>query len=394
MTHPKPKSTGIAFIGCGFVADLYLQTLPAQRGLCLTGVYDRDPARLETFALHHGVHAYPDRAALLADPDVEIVVNLTNPASHAEVTRAALEAGKAVYSEKPLDTSLDGARALAEQARKAGLGLAAAPCNHLSEAVHALTAALRAQRIGRPLLAHAEMDDGMIPGLRYETWRSASGAPWPARDEFACGCVMEHAGYQIAPLVTLFGPVRRVTALAGLRLPDKTPGLSGEPQGPDLSFGVLEFDEGIMARLSCSILAPMNRSLRVVGEHGVLSVSDVWEYDSPVRLTRTGAAFGQRLRRKVEQRVLSRWAPGAMLGQRVTAIGRLGVGRLRGSGHRMDFGRGVAALAHALRSGAPMGPMRDLAVHVTEVTLALQDTPGRPQVRRITSDPRPLPPGP
>lgn len=384
-------ATGVAFIGCGFVADLYMQTLPAHRDLRLIGVYDRDPARLTAFAAYHGTHAYADRAALLADPAVDIVVNLTNPSSHAEVTRAALAAGKAVYSEKPLATTLSDALALADQARAAGLGLAAAPCNHLSEAVQTLVMALRARRIGRPLLAHAEMDDGMIPGLRYGEWRSASGAPWPARDEFETGCVMEHAGYQIAPLVALFGPVRQVTALAGLRLPDKAPDLSLGPQGPDLSFGVLAFDGGITARLTCSILAPMNRSLRVVGEHGVLTLGDVWEYDSPVRLSLTGAGLGQRLRRKIEKAVLSRWAPGIMLGRRLPLLHRPGVGRLRGSGHRMDFGRGVAALADALKTGAPTGPMIDLAIHVTEVTLALQATPGQPRVTEITSSPPPWP---
>jgi len=387
----QTAATGIAFIGCGFVADLYRQTLPAHAGLRLVGVHDRDPARLDAFAAHHGTHAYADRAALLADPAVDIVVNLTNPSSHAEVTRAALAAGKAVYSEKPLATTLSDALALANQARTAGLGLAAAPCNHLSEAVQTLSTALRSRRIGRPLLAHAEMDDGMIPGLRHGDWRSASGAPWPAKDEFETGCVMEHAGYQIAPLVALFGPVRQVTAVAALRLPNKAPDLSLGPQGPDLSFGVLAFDGGITARLTCSILAPMNRALRVVGEHGVLTLTDVWEYDSPVRLSPTGASLGQRLRRKIETAVLSRWAPGIMLGCRLPPQRRPGVGRLRGSGHRMDFGRGVAALADALRRGTPTDPMRDLAVHITEVTLALQASPGQPQVTTISSDPAPWP---
>ncbi len=387
----RSTTTGIAFIGCGFVADLYTQTLSAHPGVRLTGVFDRDPARLDAFAAYHGTRAYADRATLLADPAVDIVVNLTNPSSHADVTRAALQAGKAVYSEKPLATTLTDALDLADRARAAGLGLAAAPCNHLSDAVQTLVMALRARRIGRPLLAHAEMDDGMIPGLRHGDWRSASGAPWPARDEFETGCVMEHAGYQIAPLVSLFGPVRRVTTMASLRLPDKAPHLALGPQGPDLSFGVLDFDDGITARLTCSILAPMNRSLRVVGERGVLTLSDVWEYDSPVRLSLTGAGPGQRMRRGLEKRILSRWAPGLMLGRRLPAPRGLGIGRLRGSGHRMDFGRGVAALARALRTDAPTGPMLDLAIHVTEVTLALQATPGQPRVTEITSDPSPWP---
>lgn len=404
--HPSGPTgpTGIAFVGCGFVADLYMQTLPAHPELRLIGVYDRDPARMQAFATHHAVPAYDSLDALLADPAVALVVNLTNPASHAAVTRAALEAGRAVYSEKPLATTLEDAHALAALAEERGLGLAAAPCTHLSDAVATLGQALADDRIGRPLLVHAEMDDGMIPTLRPETWRSASGAPWPVEDEFRTGCVMEHAGYQIAPLVRLFGPVRRVTALAGLCLPDKGPAQASDPQGPDLSFGVLEFDGGLTARLTCSILAPMDRSVRVVGERGVLTLSDIWEYDSPVRLATTGAGFGQRVRRRLEKSVIARWIPGAMLGRRLRPVALPGVGRLRGGGHRMDFARGIAALAASLTRAEPDATLRALAVHVTEVTLALQGAPGTPVVHPIRSDvpgltaPRPAaatsPPGP
>jgi len=387
MTAP----TGLAFIGCGFVADLYIQTLEADSRIRVVGVYDRDPDRLQSFSSHYRLRAYPTRAALLADPAVAIVVNLTNPSSHYDVTRAALDAGKAVYSEKPLATTLDGALDLADRARAAGLGLATAPCNAQGPAVRTLVQAVRAGRIGRPLLAQAEMDDGMIPGLRTDTWRSASGAPWPTKDEFETGCVMEHAGYQIAPLVSLFGPVRRVTAVAGLRVPDKAPSLNLGPQGPDLSFGVLEFDDGCVARLSCSILAPTNRALRVVGEHGVLTLCDVWEFDSPVRLSPTGSGLGQRIRRKIESRVLSRWAPGILLGRPIAHPSGTGPGRLKGGGHRLDFGLGIAALADTLTTGASTAPMLDLAVHITEVTLALQAHPGSPHVHTVATS---IPPRP
>ena len=140
-------------------------------------------------------------------------------------------------------------------ARAMGLGLAAAPCNHLSDAMQTLRREVQSGQLGRIVLAQAEMDDGMVGKLNYSVWRSHSGAPWPARDEFEIGWTMEHAGYQITPLVMLFGAVRRVTSFSACLFPDKGQVLSGG-FSPDLSVGMLEFDGGVVARLSNSILAP------------------------------------------------------------------------------------------------------------------------------------------
>ncbi len=368
----------IAIVGTGYVADMYMQTLPAH-DLQVAGAYDRDPARLAAFCAYHCLTAYASLDALLADDRVGVVVNLTNPRSHFAVSQAALQAGRHVYSEKPLATTLEDARALVALAAARGLHLGAAPCNHLGNAVATLRRTLAEGRLGRVMLAYAAMDDGMIPGLAYASWRSRSGAPWPARDEFEVGCVNEHAGYQIAPLVALFGPVRSVTRYAALAMPEKAPELALGPQGPDLSVGVLTFDAGVVARLSCSILAPADRSLRVVGADGVATLADVWEYDSPVRVSRTGMALPARLARKAEQK-LHRAAPGLMLGRRARHDGPRAV-RTQG-GHHMDFARGIAHLADAI-GRVPPGPGAALALHVTEVTLALQDD--GPAARTIAS---------
>ena len=96
----------IAIIGTGFVADYYMTTLANHPALTLLGVYDRDHAALARFAAHHKVTAYASAEALLADPDVQLVLNLTTPESHFAVSQAALHAGKHVYSEKPLVLSL------------------------------------------------------------------------------------------------------------------------------------------------------------------------------------------------------------------------------------------------------------------------------------------------
>ena len=360
----------IAIVGCGYVADMYMQTLPGLDGLTLVGAFDRDPARLAAFTAFHKVAAYPSLDALLADQRVGLVVNLTNPRSHHEVSLRALEAGRHVYSEKPLAMTMAEAEELVATAKARGLGLAAAPCNHLSDVVQALGRELQAGRLGRVMLAQAEMDDGMVSALDYASWRSLSGAPWPARDEFEVGCTMEHAGYQISPLVALFGPVRRVTAFNACLIPDKGAELGAVVTSPDLSVGMLEFDGGVVARLTNTIIAPADRTLRVIGERGVATIPDVWEYHTPLRFTATGTGFTARLSRKLEKKV-SGVAPKMLVSRRLPVAHGRRVPRTQG-GHRMDFSRGIAQLAAQLEHGAPVLVGPDLALHVTEVTLALQ----------------------
>src|SRR5688572_3776053 len=93
----------IAFIGCGYVADFYATTLVNHPSLNLAAVWDRDAARLAAFC-GHWKRARPANSldSILKDPSIGLIVNLTNPKSHYEISKKALEAGKHVYSEKPL----------------------------------------------------------------------------------------------------------------------------------------------------------------------------------------------------------------------------------------------------------------------------------------------------
>lgn len=380
---------GLGLVGCGFVADMYMDSLAEHPELKAVAVFDRDPERLAAFASFHKLATHPDLSALLADPAVDIVVNLTNPRSHEAVTTAGLKAGKPVYSEKPLAMTIEGARRLAALAAEKGVGLTGAPCTHLSDAVQTLAKAVATGDIGAPLMAYAEMDDGMIPALDYTRWRSASGAPWPARDEFEVGCTLEHAGYQIAPLVQLFGPVRSVTSVNACRLPDKGEDVGVADAASDVAIGLLAFDDGVVVRLTCSILGPENRSLRVVGRDATATLADIWRYRSPVRIARPGRSVAARARRKLEHR-LSTLLPGLHLGRRIPLASPPRAGRQRRAADRMDFARGIAAFAEAMAGGPDRVPTA-LAVHVTEVTLALLVPPGTPQPIRIESTVPPLP---
>jgi predicted dehydrogenase len=92
---------GVAIVGCGFVADYYLKTLAKYPELELIGVFDRNQERNESFAQYHSLKAYSSLAEILEDKKVDIILNLTNPKSHFEISLACLKAGKHVYSEKP-----------------------------------------------------------------------------------------------------------------------------------------------------------------------------------------------------------------------------------------------------------------------------------------------------
>ncbi|BCP51462.1 oxidoreductase [Kaistia sp. 32K] len=355
--------TGIAIVGCGYVADAYRQCLPLHQGtLRLAGAYDRDPERLAAYRATWGDRAYASLDELLADPSVSIVLNLTDPESHAAVTEAAIAAGKHVYSEKPLAMTATEAAALRDRARAGGVRLASAPCNLLGESVQTAWAAIREGRIGKVLLAYAELDDGMIHRANYGDWRSRSGKPWPGRGEFETGCTYEHAGYALTVFAALFGPATRVTSFAALLVPDKdtTPPLAHP--APDFSVGCIEFESGVVARLTNSIVAPYDHRMRIIGETGTIEIKEPWDYASPVILRRPGEG---RIARLIERRL------GGGLGKRLPMARPVPFKGGRGK-PTMDFLRGPAELAEAIRDGRPSRLDEDFAVHVTEVTEMLQ----------------------
>lgn len=361
------RGTGIAIIGCGYVADSYRQCLSLHEGeLRLTGTYDRDPQRLAAYRASWGDHAYGSLDEVLADPACSIVLNLTDPESHAAVTEAAIAAGKHVYSEKPLAMTATEAAALRDRARAAGVRLASAPCNALGESLQTAWAAIRAGTIGKVLLAYAELDDGMIHRTNYGTWLSRSGKPWPGRGEFETGCTYEHAGYALTIFGAMFGPATRVTSFAALLVPDKqtTPPLPHP--APDFSVGCIEYESGVVARLTNSIVAPYDHRMRIIGETGTLEIQEPWDYASPVILRRPGQG---RIARLIERRL------GGGLGKRLPMARKVPFKGGRGR-PTMDFLRGPAELAAAIREGRPSRLDEDFAVHVTELTEMLQ-YPGR-----------------
>ena len=147
-TNDRPtRPFGVGIIGCGNIAGPYARSLAEHDEVQLVAVTDMDTARASSFATEHGVRAHASLDALLADPDVEIVVNLTVHHAHYAVTKQALEAGKHVYSEKPMALEAAEARELVALARAKGVRLACSPATFLGEAQQTVGAIIR--EIGR-----------------------------------------------------------------------------------------------------------------------------------------------------------------------------------------------------------------------------------------------------
>ena len=348
--------SSVLLIGCGFVSDLYMTGLQTFPDIKVVGAHDRDAARLSAFTRHWSVPAFNSlEAAFEALPDDGLVLNLSNPASHAEINRAALEASHHVFCEKPLTLDVEEARNLMGLARQKGLQLASAPSSVLSEAAQILIKATRDKVAGTPRLIYAELDDGFIPQAPVEDWRSASGAPWPFEDEFKTGCTLEHAGYYLSWLIAMFGPVTRVVAASAETLPDKR-GVSGTP---DFSVATLFFESGPVARLTCSITAPHDHRIRIIGDDGYLEVKEAWDNAAPVKFHR---------RFRIRRRLLEN-----PLGKRLKTKGKTHPHVKRSGAAAMNFALGPAEMLAAISEDRPSRLSGDFALHLTEVTLAIQN---------------------
>lgn len=404
----------IAIVGCGYVADHYLESLPNHPILQLQGVADRNQARAKAVADHFGARAYPSTESLLADRNVDLVVNLTDPGSHFEVSRASLLAGKHVYTEKPLSVDFSQAKELVALAKEKGLLLSSAPCSVLGETAQTIWKAVRDGAAGRVRLVYAELDDNPIYLMRPEGWTNGTGAPWPYLNEYETGCTLEHAGYYLTWLAAIFGPAVSVTGFSACVVPDKTPLPLDPPNTPDFSVACIVFRSGVIARLTCSIVAPYDHRLRIIGDEGIIWTDECWQYAAPVYLERFSqlslnarkarsvrsnsmlqSIFGvngrkQNLVREPESEFGRRWRE--ILSGKRSIYGAA----LKTVSKRelvcMDFFRGVAEMAQAIKEKRRCLLPPEFALHVNELTLAIQNAGTSGEPYRVTTSFEPLAP--
>ena len=269
----------IAIIGCGFVSDFYMNTIKYYPQLELNSVYDKDKKRLEKFKNFYSVRVEESLEKILNNKNVELIINLTNPSEHYKVIKACLKHNKHVYSEKPLGMDFKEAKELFSLAKIKKLKLASAPCSVLSVASQTVQKALLEKKIGKVKLVYANFDAGMTHKFNLSSWKNPSGAFWPALDEFKTGCTYEHAGYFLTWLHSFFGDAYKVHAYSKCLFPDK--GVGSKILTPDFSVGCIEYKD-VIARVTLSIVAPLDRSLLIVGDKGNILVPDIRDDHSSV----------------------------------------------------------------------------------------------------------------
>ncbi|MFG2062705.1 Gfo/Idh/MocA family protein [Micromonospora sp. NPDC048871] len=273
---------GVGIVGLGFISRAYLETLAGHPAVRIVAVADLDPARAAAAAA-----AIPGAEAvsvegLLRHPEVTTVLNLTIPAAHAEISGAAIEAGRNVYGEKPLTATFPQGRSIIDRAAAAGVRVGCAPDTVLGIGTQTARAAIEGGLIGRPMAASAVM---VTPG--HERWH-------PEPDFYYApggGPLLDMGPYYLSALVHLLGPVRAVIGAAS-RLRDVRIIGSGPRQGqripvevPTHVTGVLEHADGALTTLTTSFdgVGTTAAPIEVHGEAGTLAVPDPNHFDGTVR---------------------------------------------------------------------------------------------------------------
>jgi len=332
------QRVGIGIIGCGNISEAYLKAAPTFPILDVRGVADLRPEAAQARASAFGVRAMSVKQ-LLADPSIEIVVNLTVPLAHVEVGLQAIEAGKHVHSEKPLGVRAIEARKLLDAAAARGLRVGCAPDTFLGGAHQTCRKLIDEGAIGAPLAGTAFF---MCPG--HESWH-----PSPAFYYAPGGGPMLDMGpYYITDLVNLLGPVEQVAGMTA-RARDKrtitSEPLAGQTMTVDVAThvaGTMRFVSGAVITIAMSFDVPQHRHapIELYGSESTLVVPDPNRFGGSIEIGRNKS-----------------WSERAV--QHLYADGNYRI-------------IGVADLAHAIRAQRPHRASGELAYHVLEVMEAFQ----------------------
>jgi predicted dehydrogenase len=330
----KTGPVGVGVIGAGNISTQYLTNLTAFPDLDVRFVADIDLERAAEQAAKFGVPASGTVEELLADPEIEIVVNLTIPKAHAEVALQALAAGKNVWGEKPIALDRESGKRVLATAEAAGLRAACAPDTFLGAGIQTARRMLEAGAIGRPQTALTLMQQ---PGP--ESWH-----PNPAfLFQEGAGPLFDVGPYYVTALIQLFGPVKRVAAVTSKAKPVRTIGsgpLAGqtfEVTVPSHVTAVFEFENGQTSQSIFSFDSQIKRTLfEVTGVDGALEVND----------------------------------PNMFVGDLVLHDGSDEPKKIAVEGERAARGTGVVELARAIRAGVPERASGEQAYHALDVMVS------------------------
>lgn len=324
----------IGIVGCGNIAARYAERIAGTAGLELVAATDVLPALSDAFGAEHGCASHQDLAALLADDAVELVVNLTSPQAHAEVTRAALRAGKHVHSEKPLALRHSEAQELVELAARQGVRLGCAPATLLGEAQQTAWKLVREGAIGTVRVVYAEANWG-----RLEAWHPDPSAL------YAVGPLVDVGVYPLTIATAMFGPARRVVGYATTVEPDRVllSGAPFRPEAPDLVVALCELESGVVVRVTASFYVgpSKQRGLELHGDSGSIALATWGEADSRLELKERAGEYEP-------------------------------VQPVRKAHHGIDWSRALVDLAEAVANDRPHRASGEHAAHVVELLDAVE----------------------
>jgi predicted dehydrogenase len=326
---------GVGLVGCGKISGIYLDNAPRLDGVRFVACTDVDAERARETARERAIDACTIDE-LLAHPGVQVVLCLTPPDFHADVALAAIAAGKHVYTEKPLATSIDDARWVLTQATAAGVLVGSAPDTFLGAGIQTVKQAL---------------DDGVIGAPAVAQIRLLAGPPerWHPSPAFLyaelSGPLMDLGPYAVATAIELFGPVANYTALA-TRPRAQGVTLAGDAfpiVEPTRVAGVLAHESGVLTTITTTDDAngPARYGVEVHGLDGSLLGGDPNTFDGPVILARRG---------ELDQTLplVSEW-------------------------NENSRGLGLQDLCLAVRDGTPQRASGELGLHVIEVLLGMRE---------------------
>lgn len=371
---PAPMRVGL--LGCGNISEAYCQGLAGSPHARLVACADHSLARAVHLAARHRLRALTIDHLLEAS-DIDIIVNLTPPAAHAHTGVEVLRAGKHLYLEKPLATSLDEARLLIATAEQRGLRIGCAPDTFLGASHQACRAVVDSGSLGAIITGSAHM---LSPGM--EKWH-------PNPDFFFApggGPILDVGPYHVTQLVHLLGPVARVTALGRIGRLERTI-CNGPRRGavlpvtvPTTMHAILQFQGGAVVNFSASWDVLRHRhgpELELFGVQGSLTGPTPNFFGGSVEVYHAPAGW-----QEVDTAPWPFGAPNLELPDGELVSNRRGLG--------------VTDMAAAIRRGVPHRASAELAYHVLDVLLAIEQSSANGVTLAIGSTvarPAPLPPG-
>jgi predicted dehydrogenase len=356
VTNQGPVGVGV--IGAGMISEFYLENLTRFPDVRVLRIADIDIERAQASAEKWAIPSPGPTEELLADPDVEIVINLTIPAAHASVSTAALEAGKHVWSEKPITVDRESARALVDLARQRGLLLGVAPDTLLGRGWQTAMRAIRSGAIGTPQTA--------VTSFQWQ------GPDWfHANPEFLFtqggGPIFDMGPYYFSALVHLLGPIRRVAAIG--RTGQSTRQIRLGPRvGTEFPVHVFthvsvltEFEQGGAAQTLLSFDTALLRHgvFEINGTDGTMFFPDPNRFDGEIRIARPLEKF--------ERPPVQEW-------ETIESIGA-------------EAGRGLGALdmARHIRAGGSHVATGDLGLHVLDTLITVDESATRGEFLPVES---------